>query len=169
VARLNLTIPDQLYERLERLRDRVNVSKVCAVALAKELDMLETTSASGTDVKVQRLVQRLLRQRDDRERWYQRGRHDGETWAIELATPDELRMVSEEWNDESIADYEEMDDFIGDDFSTLNVTKRLAYWATSDRTDASQQAAEESDWRAYLQGWYHGVRDLWEAAKSALE
>jgi len=45
LARINLTLPDPLYERLERFRDRVNVSKVCALALTKELDMIEGTAA----------------------------------------------------------------------------------------------------------------------------
>lgn len=169
MARLNLTIPDPLYERLERLRDRVNVSKVCAVALTKELDMLEVSSASGSEAKVQRLVQRLLRQRDDRERWYQRGRHDGESWAIERATPEELRMVGEEWDGETITDYEELDEFVSEDYPTLNVSDRLAAWITTDRAEAHQPEGEPPDWRAYLQGWCHGVRDLWQAAKPALE
>ena len=49
LARLNLTIPDPLYERLERLRDRVNVSKVCAIALEKRssLGMELRSSDSG--------------------------------------------------------------------------------------------------------------------------
>jgi hypothetical protein len=33
MARMNISIPDPLYERLDRLRDRVNASKVCASAL----------------------------------------------------------------------------------------------------------------------------------------
>ena len=169
MARLNLTIPDDLYERLERLRDRVNVSKVCAVALTKELDMLEISSAPSAETKVQRLVQRLLRQRDDRERWYQRGRHDGENWAIERATPEELQMVSEEWDGEDIADHDEIDEFVNEDYPTLNVAEHLAMWVKADQAEAHQLAGEQPDWRAYLQGWYHGVRDLWQAAKSALE
>src|SRR5687768_8958506 len=97
---------------MERLRDRVNVSKVCAVALAKELDMLEGSAAGGattgappnSDAKVQRMVQRFLRQREAREQWYQRGRHDGEQWAVERASIEELTTVSEEWDEETVTE-----------------------------------------------------------------
>ncbi len=173
MARLNLTIPDPLYERLERLRDRVNVSKVCALALEKELVMLEGTAAVSGDVKVQRLVQRFLRQREAKERWYQRGRHDGEHWAIERASLEELRQVAEQWDEETITDSESLDDILEeDDYPTLNAQELLQPWIAADRSETGQEVGQEAvdvDWRAYLQGWYHSARDLWRAAKSVLQ
>ena len=47
MARMNISIPDPLYARLDRLRDRVNASKVCAGALEKELDMIEARPPHG--------------------------------------------------------------------------------------------------------------------------
>lgn len=41
MARTTISLPDSLTERLERVRDRVNMSKVCAAALERECDMLE--------------------------------------------------------------------------------------------------------------------------------
>jgi hypothetical protein len=178
VARLNLTIPDPLYERLERLRDRVNVSKVCALALEKELVMLEGTAAAAAvpgDAKVQRLVQRFLRQRQAKERWHQRGRHDGEQWAVERASLEELRRVGEEWDEEQIADAESLDEVIDrDEFPTLDARELLQRWAAADRSESGQEAREaaaevEVDWRAYLQGWHQGARELWRAAKPVLQ
>jgi hypothetical protein len=170
MARLNLTIPDPLYERLERLRDRVNVSKVCAVALTKELDMLEGTMSGAVteDNKVQRLVQRFLRKREAKERWYQRGRHDGEQWAVERATLEELRMLGEEWDEDHIEGIDDLDEIADEDeFPTLNIRELLKRWVAADRAEGSMDR-EEADWRAYLQGWYHGGRDLWKAARTSL-
>src|SRR5437867_8721153 len=82
MARVNISVPDLLYERLDRLRDRVNVSRVCSAALEKELDMLETRPRPS-DPDIERLLQRLL---SGQERWYQRGREDGRRWAVETAT-----------------------------------------------------------------------------------
>lgn len=115
MARLNLTIPDPLYERLDRLRDRVNVSKVCAAALEKELAMLEgqfqpfhiqiespvvaslpaepDAAAKPLDPRLQQLVQRL---QGPQKRWQQRGRQDGTHWAIESATREQLMRVAKE-------------------------------------------------------------------------
>jgi hypothetical protein len=89
MARLNITIPDVLYARLEQLRDRINLSKVCATALEKEVTMLEGQPI--TDPRIARLLQRL---QGARERWYQRGYEDGIQWAVDLATRDELQSVA---------------------------------------------------------------------------
>jgi hypothetical protein len=90
MARLNITLPDALYARLEQLRDRINLSKVCATALEKEVIMLEG-QPTITDPRIARLLQRL---QSTRECWYQRGYEDGFQWAVELATRDELQSVA---------------------------------------------------------------------------
>jgi hypothetical protein len=90
MARLNITIPDALYARLEQLRDRINLSKTCATALEKEVTMLEGQPPI-TDPRIARLLQRL---QGTRERWYQRGYEDGIQWAVDLATRDELQSVA---------------------------------------------------------------------------
>ena len=90
MARLNITLPDVLYARLEQLRDRINLSKVCATALEKEVTMLEGQPPI-TDPRIAQLLQRL---QSTRERWHQRGYEDGIGWAVELATRDELQSVA---------------------------------------------------------------------------
>jgi ribosome modulation factor len=90
MARLNITLPDVLYARLERLRDRINLSKVCATALEKEVTMLEGQPPI-TDPRIAQLLQRL---QSARERWHQRGYEDGIGWAVDLATRDELQSVA---------------------------------------------------------------------------
>ena len=90
MARLNITLPDVLYARLEQLRDRINLSKVCATALEKEVTMLEGQPPI-TDPRIAQLLQRL---QSTRERWHQRGYEDGIGWAVDLATRDELQSVA---------------------------------------------------------------------------
>jgi ribosome modulation factor len=90
MARLNITLPDVLYARLEQLRDRINLSKVCATALEKEVTMLEGQPPI-TDPRIAQLLQRL---QSTRERWHQRGYEDGIQWAVDLATRDELQSVA---------------------------------------------------------------------------
>src|SRR5436305_663563 len=106
MARLNVSIPDALYDRMDRLRDRINASKVCAAALQKELDMIEGRTAAPAASKVERLVQRLQGKRDI---WYRRGREDGETWAAEFASVEELREIGEEWEDDGEYDVDDED------------------------------------------------------------
>src|SRR5688572_22202357 len=106
VARLNISIPDGLYDRLDRQRDRVNASKVCATALQKELDMIEGRTAIPAGDAVARLVHRL---RGKRDIWYRRGRHDGEAWAADLAGLAELREIGEDWEDDGEYDVDDDD------------------------------------------------------------
>ena len=94
MARLNLSVPDPLYERLDRLRDRVNASRVCAAALERELDAVEGRVSADNEEKIVRLLERLQGKRD---RWYQRGWQDGEAWAVDTASASELRLVGDEW------------------------------------------------------------------------
>jgi post-segregation antitoxin (ccd killing protein) len=41
MPRLNITVPQDLYDRLEKWRDRLNLSRICQDALARELARLE--------------------------------------------------------------------------------------------------------------------------------
>jgi hypothetical protein len=138
LARLNLTIPDALYERLDRFRDRVNFSRVCARALEKELAMLEG-QATIENPRLQRLIHRLQRLQGNQERWYQRGREDGENWAVEVATQEELRYVDEEWSKEWLEDdrhetYAELDE--GDLPKSFSLWPPVRKWLLADLKEA---------------------------------
>jgi hypothetical protein len=164
VARLNLTIPDSLYSRLERWRDRVNVSKVCAMALEKELAMLETSPMGGADPKVQRMLERL---QSHQEKWYRRGYEDGENWAVEEARAEELRLMGEEWEDDGEYDLDE------EAWQSVEAGKRIERWVLGDleksgtagsrgrNSDAYEKARDQADEWAYMNGWHMAVRDLW--------
>jgi hypothetical protein len=92
VQRRTISIPDELDARLERLQDRLNVSKVCATALEREVRMLEGRTALA-DPRLEELIRRL---QTAQERWYRRGHDDGTAWAIETATREELsRTIGE--------------------------------------------------------------------------
>src|SRR5437867_7238866 len=103
MARVNISIPDSLYERLDRLRDRVNASRVCATALEKELDMIEGRTAIA-DPEVAQLIQRL---QTARERWYKRGREDGKRWAVQVASRQELYRAKDHLEGEDGAELAE--------------------------------------------------------------
>src|SRR4030081_1726803 len=92
MARLNITLPDPLYERLKRLEDRLNASKACSQALEAELDTIETRPET-LDPDIQKAIDRLQSAAD---RWRDRGRRDGRRWAIEEAHRDSLGELHKE-------------------------------------------------------------------------
>src|SRR5579859_1847091 len=91
MARLNITIPDPLYERLKRWESNMNASKVCTRALAAELDSIEGQPVT-TDPDIQRAIERL---RSAPERWRERGYQDGRQWAVDVASRDEMSLAAD--------------------------------------------------------------------------
>jgi hypothetical protein len=90
-TRLNISVPTALQERLRKVKDHINVSQVCVAALERELGTREARPTVDAG-QLERLVRRL---QSNKERWSERGRQDGEQWAVETATRAELRAVSE--------------------------------------------------------------------------
>jgi hypothetical protein len=164
MARLNISIPDALYERLDRLRDRVNASKVCAAALEKELTMVEGPALveDSPDTKVARLIERL---RTEPEKWLNRGMKAGESWAVEVATLGELNEFEQTWSG------------VDHTFDLMTTADRLDGW--QDRLPESFTERDETIWDepleedptlrgAYLLGWYRGAMEIWRAARPQL-
>ena len=168
MARLNVSIPDPLYGRLDRLRDRVNASKVCAIALEKELDMVEgRTVVMGVDEsKVERLLDRLRQQQSETDSWYQRGRDDGETWVLELATASELEFLEQTWSwleQVPVPDLEKADVQDGWEES-LPESFKAGRAALSDDSLEHEPRLKA----AYVRGWYRTAHQLWQVAKQRL-
>ena len=165
MARINVSVPDPLYERLDRLRDRVNVSRVCTAALEKELDMIEMQPRPA-DPDVERLLRRLL---SGQERWYRRGREDGRAWAVEKATRMEIWRIGANMKQVRaeqlvLAARQPM---VPKPFPTafprsFPLDDALKRWQ-------EQDAAADVDEVAYMQGWLDAVRELWETVAPALD
>ena len=129
--------------------------------------MTEKTTATAGEDKVQRLVQRLLRQRVVQELWYRRGRQDGETWAIERASLEELRMLAEEMHEGAAQELGSLNEIDPALYPSVNAKQLLAEWRRTDEAEGERESGE-ADWRAYLQGWQHACCDLWREAKPSL-
>src|SRR5690348_4391790 len=177
MARLNITIPDPLYERLERVRDRINISKSCAQALEKELTMLEGRRPI-TDPKLTRLLQRLQGTRD---RWYQRGHEDATEWAVESATRGELSSIAthmQDWDGVRLAREFQEEQHREPKLrppmfpSSFHFTERWNAWVAEDlhagdvlvgeEADQFSRARAEVDEVGYLEGWRDSITEIWQ-------
>ncbi len=195
MARMNISVPDPLYERLDRLRDRVNASKVCASALEKELDMIEGRPALA-DPDIERLLSRL---EGTRERWYGRGRDDGKRWAVETATREQLWHAVDELEGESGEELghalREHPHQIQRIFGNYDFIAALEKWTRADPGDgqaeqtwtASRTRDEDDDedddddekrfdrlvhpdvdLASYMEGWRDVLQEIWKAVSSRL-
>jgi hypothetical protein len=196
MARMNISIPDPLYERLDRLRDRVNASKVCASALEKELDMIEGRTAPA-DPDIEKLVQRLL---SHRERWYERGREDGKRWAVSEATREQLYQAADEMAGEDGGELARVvrrrDHHLRKTIGGYDFRAAVERWSRADQGDRAPTAtADVPDWSAapsddegnhddrggpmdrihpdvdlasYMEGWRDVIQEIWKAVKARL-
>jgi hypothetical protein len=195
MARVNISIPDALYERLDRQRDRINASRVCASALEKELDMIEGRAAIA-DPEIAQLVQRL---QTARERWYARGREDGRRWAVQSASRQEPYRAKEHLEGEDGAELAEMlrhrRERLRGIFGGFDFEAALSRWTREEpggaefrmTEDGEDEGGEDEDERAafrrsdrpsrpdggvdvagYMEGWRDVVVEIWQVVAAAL-
>lgn len=145
MARLNITIPDELSERVERWRDGLNLSRVCQEAISRELDRLEQIPVEV--ISMHAALARLGREKAKVEQSsFRKGVHDGLEWArgAEYA-------LLKRWGKRH-----------GD-----------AVFDEALRGPASGSASRHEndptwDPKPYAEGWIAGVNQFWERAKKRL-
>jgi hypothetical protein len=80
MARLTVSVPQDLHDRLDRWRDSINISRICQEALERELRRLEELPEDA--LALGQLVRRLSEEKADGDRqWFSQGVADGMTWA----------------------------------------------------------------------------------------
>jgi hypothetical protein len=177
MARLNITIPDPLYERLKRLEDRVNASKVCAIAIEKELNVIETRP-EATDPDIQQVIARF---QSSSEKWRQRGYQDGREWAIKKASREELQGVASVQTGlgrfpNSFDSSQALDAWLYRDVG-LQPGEMIGRQSGSGRTLTDQDlerergindGRREMDQAAYTSGWKRAADEVWKAVAPAL-
>lgn len=93
---VNITVPDDLFERLRKFKDDLVVSKVCQRALEARVCELEALAGNPlrdvpdleSDPELGSVVERLRRERDmQREAWRTEARHAGIRWAKQAPWP----------------------------------------------------------------------------------
>jgi hypothetical protein len=175
---MNISVPDKLYERYKRNEERLNASRVCAEALARELDVLEGVEGVGEhdEAAVMQMVERLM---DAKEHSYGWGYGDGRAWGLAHATRAALHTAKE------LKDYSgrqmltdprepvaEDDDAEVPQEHIPGVLDDVP--AMSSRRDVAQSFLErhlaqgqEGDVEAYAEGWRDALADLYEILRKA--
>jgi len=63
-CKISITMPDELFGRLEKVRDKFNISKVCQEAIAREVRIQELSTETANDEAV---IERLKLQKAQNE------------------------------------------------------------------------------------------------------
>ncbi|HEX2034160.1 MAG TPA: hypothetical protein VHS99_08235 [Chloroflexota bacterium] len=156
MARLNITIPDDLAAALDQYRSRLNLSQICAHALRQEVQKMEALDRGRHDL--QKLIERLRSQkRLVTSQWFEAGAEAAAAW-IERADYWEIRKWGE-WEPQG-----DRQRFYGDFFNLPPAQQRRA----REIADAVELEGQIFDWAAYAQGWHQHVRDVWVEIKEQL-
>ncbi len=157
VQRITITIPDPLHERLQVVKDRINVSRVCQDALMKTVE--------GEELKMkdiperEKLVARLRTERAENENyWKDRGVKEGKEDALELSYDDFMDIESHLTG--YMEDYEYCANHISEKVDGLSyMVERVEEY------EGKESAFNEKD---YISGWIDGVLEVWEDVKKEL-
>jgi len=86
--KLTLYVPDALFERLERYRDRINTSAILQRCLERELSSLEAADQFEGD-DLDQAIERLKAEKAVLEgEFRERGQAEGMTWALKASYGD---------------------------------------------------------------------------------
>lgn len=146
MARLNITVPSELYNRIEKWRDRLNLSRICQEAIAREIAKLE--DIPGEVRELQEVLARLEREKAAMERrWFRQGVQDGLNWG-------------------KGADYAALKRWGTAPISPETIREAVAGVAK----DSAGKYTEDPSWDAipYGEGWLTGVAQLWARVKDRL-
>lgn len=156
---ISVTIPDGLFERLQAVKDRFNVSGMCQEAIKNEVYRQELL-LKGTD-KLENVIERLKEEKQNfTMQFYNDGFEDGCNYArkleyaalIEIATGNVYEMhqsgVLEVWETE--------------------VLKELWKDMLEEKTDELKVRKNHFDLDQYLSGWLDGVINFWHQIESKL-
>jgi hypothetical protein len=143
MARLTISIPQELHDRLDGWRDRLNISRVCQEALEREVRRLEEVPTDAMALGA--LVERLSREKADGERqWFAQGVSDGMTWARGAAYAD-LRDLSESGSPSSAGGADDIE-----------------------RAMAAHAGVAGFDPDSYRAGWAFAAAEVWSRVKTKL-
>jgi hypothetical protein len=141
---INISLPEELFERLKEVKNQINVSGVCQNALETEIEFCELKMKGST----MSTIERLTRQKEQfDEKYIEQGKAAGIKDAGEM-------------------DYEDL-------MEVVNANERI-YKTDYYQNEMEDQLKEISNddpafnEDKYLEGWVEGVNEFWEEIKDEL-
>jgi len=154
--KVTVSIPDMLYEKMERWRRSFNLSKMFQEAVAEAIQKKEDFQKRiQEDLDLSEVIERLRQEKAQSEGDFQEsGKHDGVLWAKSAGYDDIMYALA--WDD---VDGATTDAVVGHYFR--------------EKIDKSKLMKEEDGTineyaRIYINGWKKGLEEFWDAVKDKL-
>lgn len=146
--RITISVPSSLYNRLQEVKDSLNVSQICQKAITYAVEYEEIKKMEGSEMD--KITERLKKEKEESEKEdRENGKKAGFNDAKQMSYKD-LKFVMRELETReemanSQASYDELSNNIFDRFD-----KEDGYWMDMDDADPD----------VYLEGWLEGVADF---------
>jgi len=169
-ARINISIPEDLHERLTRFKDNLNMSRICQEAIGRAV-RLEELKAENTDIET--LVERLKEEElQVAQKYVDEGFECGVKDAYGLSLDQFLQIDTwgsdnYDWHDESapffpsketvraLKEFDERTNFIDGEWNMVSNDHPGMYYALEPKN-------------YFVRGWMDGVFNVWKEVKYKL-
>jgi hypothetical protein len=153
--KLTISIPETLNADLQSIRDRINISGICAAALAREVRIRRAADQFNGA-----LMDTIARMRATRDHLngspIETGHRDGVTWALKHASYEDIRVLLHLLKDHS-------------EPLTAALSSSMRADFARGISDSSVSKIAEADLAMYWEGFGEGAHTIWEKIKDAVE
>ncbi len=149
-----VVLSDELFEKLEKFKERIDISDVCSRALMEEIEKLEkeeenTSDKQSTSIDVEISADDYLRL------WKMRGVEDGKRDSEEFSYRAFMEILNVYKNLDTLPE-----SFSSEQVLPGEIYDTLLYPRLKELDDISPEK------EAYLKGWVEGVLRTWEKVKN---
>ena len=155
MARISISIPNDLMARLDPIKDRINISQLCRESLERRVSAFERAAKNnGTELDVDELVTRLQEEIAQEEGRFERlGQENAASW-LSTAAYREFRSVAEAQNISDMQKYR---------------LPRAAFKAMKGDMEETTSTCEGVPAKEYKTAWLDFVRTVWTQVAAQLE
>jgi Arc/MetJ-type ribon-helix-helix transcriptional regulator len=154
--KVTVSMPDMLYQKMERWRRSFNLSQMLQEAVAEAIQKKEDFQKRvQEDLDITEVVERLRREKAQSEgNFFDTGRRDGVAWAKSAGYDDIMYALS--WDN---IDKAPSDKILGSYFLEKIESSKLM--------QLDGETINEYT-RIYLQGWKKGLSEFWEVIRDKI-
>lgn len=156
VEKISISMSDDLYKKLQAVKDKFNISEVCQNALAAKIEIEELFMKGSENMKG--VIERLKAEKKELEKeWYDTG--------FKQALEDAKKMSYAELKEIAGASQCEDEDQYADFVYNTDLYKYN--WLKDDVNDMEKEHGDFSE-EQYLIGWVAGVLKFWNGVSEQL-
>lgn len=154
--RINITIPDNLFERLEIVKEKMNVSAICQTAIesAVKTEEIKMSAMSKRESAIARLK---IEAQNETDEWFQKGKRQGLEIAPDLSYT-EFRQALE-WHEAKYSTD-------GWQISLLDLMSHNCFDSIIDA--AKNEECPDDMMESYALGGLDGIVEFWDSIQGEL-